>query len=218
MDAVATGIRDFVKEQHDLYVPGMDPEIVDVPEMQFIMIDGKGMPDMMSGSEGDINEFQQAFGALYGMIYSIKMSPKKDDAPAGYENFKVPPPEALWWVTSDASFADAKADQWRWTLMMRVPEFVTDEVVQHFADQLVAKKKLDIYRKVRLEKYDEGTSVQLMHIGSYDSETENIEKMHAFARAQGYDLQGRHHEIYYGDPRHTAAEKLRTVLRQPVVQ
>ena len=219
MNTVLEQVRDFVKEQHELYVPSTEPELVDVPDMQFLMFDGKGMPDMNAGgSKGAETEFQQAFSALYGLVYSLKMSPKKDDAPAKYQNFKVAPPEGLWWVAGAEKFdyATAKPEDWRWTLMIRVPDWVSAADVQHFAEQMEAKKHSDVYEKVRLERYHEGPSVQLMHIGSYDSETPNIEKLHAYAAAQGYQLHGKHHEIYFGDPRRSAPEKLRTVLRQPV--
>ena len=210
--------RDFTKEQKGLYLPKAEPVIVDVPEMLFLMVDGKGAPDSDEGSEEHKSQFQEAIGALYGMIYSIKMSPRKDDAPDGYYNFKVPPPEALWWMQDGGQFDTAKPDDWGWTLMMRVPEYVTQEVVDHFTEILVAKKQDESFRNVRLEKHREGLSVQLMHIGSYVSEGPNIIRMHKFATDQGYQLHGKHHEIYYGDPRRSAPEKLRTVIRQPIAK
>jgi hypothetical protein len=205
---------DFVKEQKDLYLPKTEPVIVDVPEMLFLMVDGKGQPE--SGPAEHDNEFQAAFGALYGIVYSIKFSDKKGSAPAGFKKFKVSPPEGLWWMEGGKGFDTSKPNDWRWTLMLRVPEFVTKDVIAKFADELEKKKGPGAYKKVRLEKYTEGPSVQIMHIGPYAEEQPNIEKMHAFAKEQGYKLHGHHHEIYFGDPRRSAPEKLKTVLRQPV--
>lgn len=209
-------VVDFVKENKQLYMPKTGPVIVKVPKMQFLMIDGRGAPDPNHGSEEDKNVFGEAVGALYGLTYSIKMSDKKGEAPKNYHNFKVPPLEALWWMDSGQAFDVASPDDWRWTAMMRMPDYVTKEVVGHFADILVKKKKSDIYKKVRLESFMEGPSVQILHIGPYDAEGPNIDKMHAYAKEQGYKPQGKHHEIYYSDPRRTAPEKLKTVLRQPV--
>lgn len=207
---------DFVKERKDLYQPGREPGIIDVPKMQFLMFDGSGAPDPDVGSDEDISEFQEALGALYGLTYSIKMSDKKGLAPAGWQNFKVPPLEALWWMDDGSEFDTSRPEKWRWTALMRMPDFLTPEIVATFADMLEAKKKSEIYKKVRLESYHEGSSVQIMHVGSYADEGPNIERMHAYAKEQGYTLHGKHHEIYFGDPRRSAPEKLRTILRHPV--
>lgn len=209
-------VTDFTKEQKDLYLPKVEPIIMDVPEMPFLMIDGRGAPDPDTGSDKDISEFEHAVGALYGLAYSIKMSDKKGAAPKGWHNFKVPPLEGLWWMADNQDFDTARPEQWRWTLMLRMPGYVTPEIVARFANELTTKKKDDIFKQVRLETYHEGPSVQLMHIGSYDTEGPNIQKMLRHAAEQGYRLRGKHHELYYGDPRRGAPEKLRTVLRHPV--
>lgn len=209
-------VIDFVKENKSLYQPKTDPVIVDVPNMKFLMVDGAGAPDPDEGSEKDVSEFQEAMGALYGVVYSIKMSYKGEEQLPGYQNFKVPPPEALWWMADDSDFDVKKPKLWRWTLMIRVPGYVTQEIVENYIQKLVIKKKTDNYKKVYLKDFHEGLAVQLMHVGSYSTEGPNIEKMHAFANKEGYALRGKHHEIYYGDPRRTSPEKLKTVLRQPV--
>lgn len=211
-------VKDFVKDQKNLYQPPAEPQIIEVPEMTFLMIDGEGAPDPDQGTEGDITDFQHAVGAAYGIAYGIKMSPKKGQEPSGFYNFKVPPLEALWWMRGGGQFDVSKRDDWRWTLMLQVPEFCTPEVVELFANRCIAKKKDEIYKQVRVEQFKEGDCVQLMHVGSYASEAPNIQKMHDFALSQGYKLRGRHHEIYFGDPRRTAPEKLKTVLRQPITR
>ena len=207
---------DFVKEQKEFYLPKTEPVIVDIPEMLFLMIDGKGQPE--GGPPEHNNEFQAAFGALYGLVYSIKFSDKKGNAPAGFKKFKVAPPEGLWWMDDGKEFDMSRPQDWSWTLMIRVPDFVTKEVIAHYAEELEKKKGPGAYKKVRLEKFTEGPSVQLIHIGPYNAETPNIKKMHDFAKEQGYKLHGHHHELYFGDPRRTKPEKLKTVLRQPVTK
>jgi hypothetical protein len=207
---------DYVKEYKYLYLPKSEPVIVEVPKMKFLMIDGKGAPDPIVGRSADISEFQAAVGALYGLTYTIKMSEKSGTQPNGYENFKVPPLEALWWMDDGTDFDTAKPLKWRWTAMIRMPEFVSAETVNKFANTLVEKKKNEIYKHVKLDYYEEGLSVQIMHIGPYSDEAPNINKMLLFAESEGYKKSGKHHEIYYGDPRRSAPEKLKTVLRQPV--
>src|SRR3990167_6335866 len=202
---------DFVKRQKDIYLPKTEPVIVYVPKMRFLMIDGKGAPE---GSK----EFQAAVGALYGLVYSVKFSDKRSMAPKGFTKFKVPPLEGLWWMEGRQGFDQSKPKDWRWTIMIRVPDFVTKEAVSTFADELEKKKGPGVYHNVRLEELTECLSVQILHIGPYDAEKPNIDKMHAFSAEQGYKLRGRHHEIYFGDPRRTAPEKLKTVLRHPVTK
>lgn len=200
---------DFVKQDKQFYASGSEPELVIVPVMQYLMYDGKGTPESSP-------EFQRAFQALYGVAYTIKFMPKKGVTPRGYQDFKVPPPEGLWWMEGEEGFDMKRPKDWRWTLMIRLPEFVTQEVVQDAIEQLVAKKKDDVYMNVRLELLAEGKAVQLMHIGPYEAEAADLAKMTAFADAKGYRYHGKHHEIYFGDPRRTKPEKLKTLLRHPV--
>lgn len=209
-------VIDFIKQDKQFYFPKTEPEITHIPKMNFIMVDGRGAPDPHSGSESDVSEFQRAVGALYGIAYSVKMSYKKGDEPKGYQNFKVAPLEGLWWMEDDTNFDMKRPKDWRWTVMIRMPDFVTSDIVARYAKELNDKKKTDAYSTVRLEQYEEGDVVQLMHIGSYDSEGQNIIKMHEYAKDRGYALRGKHHELYYGDPRRTAPERLKTVLRQPI--
>jgi hypothetical protein len=200
---------DFVKQDKWLYTPGKKPEIVAVPIMQYLMFDGEGMPETNP-------LFQQAFGALYGVAYTIKFMGKKGTMPIGWQDFKIPPPEGLWWMADDHDFDQAKPQLWRWTLMLRMPDFVTKYLVRVASENLVIKKKDEIYNTVRLESLSEGRCVQIMHIGPYENEAEDLAAMAAYAEAEGYQYIGKHHEIYFGDPRRTKPEKLRTLLRHPV--
>lgn len=201
---------DFVTRDKQLYSSKAEPELVDVPNMLYLMYDGDGMPETSP-------EFQKAFQALYGVAYTIKFMPKKGITPTGWRDYKVPPPEGLWWTKSGKTFDQADPGDWAWTLMLRVPEFVTEELVAQAVEELVKKKKSDAYFHVYLSELHEGPSVQVMHIGPYEAEAASIAKMDAFAHAGGYEYTGKHHEIYFGDPRRTKPEKLKTILRHPVV-
>lgn len=202
---------DFRKDP--IYKAKAEPELIDVPEMLFIMVDGTGAPE---GSTENATEFQNAMQALFGIVYTIKFWDKKFVPPPGYAKFTLAPVEGLWTMKDGGEFDASKPDDWQWTVMLRVPPFVTQEYFREVVEACIAAKKSDVYRKARLKAFTEGPSVQLMHIGSYDAEGPNIQKLHAYMTSLGYVPNGRHHELYFGDPRRTAPEKLRTILRQPV--
>ena len=198
---------DFKKEYKSLYLPKARPEIVQVPQMHYVAVRGQGDPNEPDGA------YQQAIGVLYAVAYTLKMSYKTDHKIEGFFEYVVPPLEGFWL----RSGADKSA--FRWISVIRLPDFVTREVFDWAVQEATAKKKKD-FSKVQFLHYDEGLCVQCMHVGSYDAEPETLEQMDAFAREQGYetDFTGhrRHHEIYLSDPRRTAPEKLKTVLRHPV--
>jgi len=204
---------DYKKTQKALYQPKATPSIVDVPEMTFIMIDGRGNPNTSES-------YQTAVEILYGLSWSIKMSKMSGSAPEGYFEYTVPPLEGLWWLADgeDADFSDK--EKYCWTSMIRQPEFVTP-VVFEAAKTTLAKKKpeLDLTR-ARLELFTEGLCAQVMHIGPYDDEPTTIALLYKFIADSGYQLDlsetRRHHEIYLGDPRKTVPEKRKTVLRCPI--
>ncbi|MGZ4201475.1 MAG: GyrI-like domain-containing protein [Thermoleophilaceae bacterium] len=194
------------------------PELVKIPAIGFIAVDGAGDPN---SSE----RFQDAVEALYGVAFGIKMSPKKDDAPPGYEPYKVGALEGLWWIrgrkepidlASEEAMGKSK-DEWSWTLLIPQPDFVKATVVARFRNQLREKKPDNpVVADVRFEKFAEGMCVQCLHVGPYATEPETMAKMKTFAEEQGKRLTGKHHEIYLGDPRRAKPEKLRTILRHPV--
>ena len=205
---------EYVKAFPELYGPGTAPSLIDVPEMPFLMADGSGDPNDPEG------EYAKALELLYALAYTIRMSPKGGVALEGYFEYAVPPLEGLWWFgdgAEDVLTADKR--RYRWTSMIRQPDFVTPEVFEWAAGEVRRKKKLDTSR-ARLARFREGLCVQCMHIGPYATEPATVEKMRAFMEAKGLacDLsdERKHHEIYLGDPRRTAPEKLRTVLRHPV--
>jgi len=196
---------DFKKEMKAFYQPSTSPALIDVPEMSFIMLTGAGHPD------SDL--FQETIQTLYSVAFTIKFSLKKQKS--GNE-YVVPPLEGLWWTAGESVFDINNKDNWAWTMMIMQPDFITKDVFQAGIEEIRKKKNPSLLDKVTFEKYHEGLSVQLMHIGPYSEEPANIKKMHDFAAEFGFTLHGKHHEIYVGDPRRTAPDRLKTVLRQPI--
>jgi hypothetical protein len=198
---------DLKKELKELYSPSAkEVALVDVPEMSFLAIDGAGYP-------GTSQEYQDAMMALYGVAYTLKFSLKNDVG-----DFTVMPLEGLWWAGDMAAFAgEARKDEWKWTSMIALPDFVTQEHVDDAKGQLLAKRgEVPGLEKLRLERFAEGLSVQIMHIGPYAEEAPTIRRLHDFMDDKGYTFGGKHHEIYLSDPRRTKPERLKTVVRQPV--
>jgi hypothetical protein len=211
-DNLTSGVNnmpiDYKKIEKELYQPKTTPSIIDVPEMTYITVDGKGNPNTSEA-------YKTAIEMLYGLSYSIKMSKMSGSIPTGYFEYVVPPLEGLWW-----SIDYSDKDNFCWTAMIRQPEFVTPEVFD-VAKVALAKKKtgLDL-SKARLEKITEGLCVQAMHIGSYDNESATIAAMEQYATEKGYIIDisdtRRHHEIYLSDPQKVAIDKLKTVIRYPI--
>lgn len=202
---------DLRKELRSLYAPSAKQvEVVEVPEFQFAMIDGRIEPGEEPGTSP---AFQQALEALYGVSYTLKfMSKLRSENPIDYTVMAL---EGLWW--SGGEFDFDRKDEWQWTAMILQPDHITPQMFAEALEQ-VRKKRGDnpALAKLCLERFHEGLSMQIMHIGPYADEPHTIEKMMAFARENGYRLRGRHHEIYLGDPRRTAPEKLKTILRHPI--
>jgi hypothetical protein len=205
-DDVMSSALDYKKELKHLYRPSAKKfEVVDVPPMNFLMIDGHGDPNTAQ-------EYQEAIEALYAVAYALKFTSKKEKG----MDYVVPPMEGLWWAEHMEAFTTADKSAWDWTMMIMQPEWVTQDMFEKALKQVEKKKDLPALPKLRLETYHEGLSVQILHIGPYDAEAPTIAGMHAFAAENSYQLAGKHHEIYLGDPRKVAPEKLKTVLRQPV--
>lgn len=206
---------DYKKEYKDLYLPKKKPSVIDVPQMVFIMSDGEGDPNTSAS-------YKNAMEVLYGLSYSIKMSKMNSIQPEGYFEYVVPPLEGLWWIEGDAFDGRRILDkkQFRFTSMIRQPEFVTQEVFEAAKEVLLKKKPEIDFSTTRLETFKEGLCCQIMHHGPYDDEPETVAELNQFIMEHGYvcDISESrwHHEIYLGDPRKTAPERLRTVIRHPV--
>ncbi|MGA2490053.1 MAG: GyrI-like domain-containing protein [Anaerolineales bacterium] len=207
---------DLKKDLKYLYAPSPKKiELVEVPAMNFVMIDDAIEPDQAPGTSP---RFQEDMQALYGVAYTLKFAAKLRQQDA--VDYPVMALEGLWWV-EDGIFDIRKPGNWKYTVMIMQPDLVTPGM---FADALtqLRRKRGDqpVFTRLRLERFSEGLSVQTMHIGPYASEPATIERMQAFMQANGCQdlvgLGGKHHEIYMGDPRRADPSKLKTVLRHPV--
>ncbi|MFX0107918.1 MAG: GyrI-like domain-containing protein [Candidatus Hodarchaeota archaeon] len=197
---------DHKKVFKELYKPSAKmPSILDVPEMNFIMVDGRGDPNTAQ-------EYTDAMAALYPVAYTLKFKLKKEKI----ADFIVMPLEGLWWIEGKETFYDTNKDEWSWTSMIMQPSEITTDAVGEAIEEVQEKRDPPSLSKLRFEAYHEGLSVQIMHIGPWAEEAPTIKRMHKFAEDQGYSLRGKHHEIYLSDPRRTAPEKLKTVIRQPI--
>ncbi|HEY9376791.1 MAG TPA: GyrI-like domain-containing protein [Jiangellaceae bacterium] len=196
---------DFKRELRELYNASRDPELVDVPELNYLMVDGHGDPNTAV-------EYREAVEALYAISYAAKFIVK--GTPGGVD-YGVLPLEGLWWATDMSAFTAYDKSAWDWTMMIMQPDVVTAEILEQ-ALAKTAKKGLAAQGLVRLERFAEGRCAQVMHLGPYAAEAPTIQRLHAFIADQGLQLRGKHHEIYLSDPRRTTPEKMKTISRQPV--
>ncbi|MCK9408537.1 MAG: GyrI-like domain-containing protein [Bacteroidetes bacterium] len=199
---------DYKKEFHSLYTPSTKSiSIVEVPSMSYVLIDGKGDPNT-------VKEYGEAVEALYIVSYTIKFFYKKQKNGIDYT---VLPLEGLWWVPNMEQFSSKKKEDWLWRMMIMQPEFVTAEVFKNAVEIVRQKKNPVALDKLTFGTYDEGKCAQILHVGPYSAEGPTIDRLHTFIAKQGYTRTGKHHEIYLNDPRKSASEKLKTIIRQPVV-
>jgi hypothetical protein len=200
---------DLKKEDKLLYSPSSKKfSLVEVPEQQFLMLDGKGDPNSPT--------YSQAVEALFAVAYTVKFMSKKDPG----IDYVVMPLEGLWWAEDTGAFdpETGDRDQWLWRAMIRQPDHITAEMVNIAVDQAKAKGKGgDRIDDIRLETFREGLSVQIMHIGPFSEEGPTIQRMHQeYIPQEGLEENGEHHEIYLSNIQRTAPERLKTILRQPV--
>lgn len=204
---------DYKKEYKEFYLPPKKPGIVRIPKMNFIAVRGQGNPNEPDG------EYKAAIGILYAIAFTIKMSYKGSHRIEGYFSYVVPPLEGLWQQKDSGTIDYAHKEDFIWTSLIRLPEFVTKEEFDWAVSEASRKKDADL-SKAEFFTYEEGLCVQCMHTGSYDEEPATLQRMDAFLSEQGYvnDLSDTrfHHEIYLSDPRRTAPDRLRTVIRHPV--
>ncbi len=205
---------DYKKEYKEFYMPPKKPTIVTVPPMNYIAVRGKGNPNIEGG------EYKASIEFLYAIAFTIKMSKKGRHKIDGYFDYVVPPLEGFWRQDDAVEIDYSRKEDFQFISVIRLPDFVTKEDVEWAIDEAGQKKKMD-FSKVEFLTYDEGTCVQCMHIGVYDDEPKTVKMMHEFMEAQGYALditdERLHHEIYLSDARRVAPEKLKTVIRHPVV-
>lgn len=204
---------DFKKEQKELYQPKTAPALVHVPKMNYLAVRGKGDPNDPDG------EYARSIPLLYGVAYTLKMSPRAGHVIDGFFDYTVPPLEGFWWQPGLAGVDYANKAGFHFLSLLRLPDFVTRADFDWAVERATAKKKMDL-SPVEFFPYDEGLCVQCMHLGPYDAEPQTAAKMHDFMRRQGYALDiidaRYHHEIYLSDPRKCDPARLKTVLRHPV--
>ncbi len=204
---------DFKKEFKEYYLLPCKPEIVNIPPANFIAVRGSGNPNDEDG------EYKHALNIIYAVAYTLKMSYKTDYKINGFYEYVVPPLEGFWWQDGVVGVDYSNKSTFNWISVLRLPDFITRKDFDWAVSTATKKKKIDCSRAEFLT-INEGLCVQIMHIGTYDQEPESVKLMDDFIATAGYtnDLSATrlHHEIYLSDPRKTAPEKLKTVVRHPV--
>ncbi len=202
---------DYKKEFKEFYNPKKKPNFINIPPMNFIMVQGSGDPQS--------EEYQNAMNILYSLSFTIKMSKMKNKQPENYFEYVVLPLEGLWWSKGGALDLDDR-ENWQWISMIRQPEFVDEKFFKWAIDEASEKKKDLDFSKAEFSQFNEGDCVQIMHVGPYSEEASSIAKIQKFIEENNLvDESGaerKHHEIYLSDPRRAKPENLRTIIRLPV--
>lgn len=200
---------DYKKTQKELYLPSAkSPVILDIPEMKFFMIDGRGNPNTSQ-------EYKDAVTTLYAVSYALKMKVIKKTSPG--KDYVVPPLEGLWYMDDMSKWSVNNKDEWLWTSMIRIPDFITESQIQKAIGIAKETKDPPSLNKLQYETYKENTAVQILYLGKYSDEGPTIQILHEYAKERGYTLNGKHHEIYLSDPRRIKDwSKCKTVIRQPI--
>ena len=204
---------DFKKEYKEFYLPRSKPEIVEVPKMNYIAVQGCGNPNDEDGA------YKKSIGLLYGIAFTIKMSKKGTHEIKGYFDYVVPPLEGFWWQEGRDGFDYGRKEEFQWISVIRLPDFVTKEDFDWAVEEAGKKKKQD-FSKVEFLTLTEGMCVQCMHVGAFDEEPATVAWMDQYLQEQGYenDFSGErlHHEIYLSDARKVPKERWKTVIRHPI--
>jgi hypothetical protein len=198
---------DFKKQLKHMYRPSAKTVVkVEVPPMNYLMIDGQGDPNTSQS-------FSDAIEALFALSYTIKFAIKKSDLAIDYG---VMPLEGLWWTDDMSQFNLDDKSGWKWTLMVMQPEFVKQARIKNAIEQVEKKKNPTALSDIRFETYHEGLCAQIMHIGPFSQEGATVDKIHQFIEQNGFERTGKHHEIYLSDIRKADPKNWKTVIRQPM--
>ncbi len=201
---------DLKKKYKELYkTPEDKPVFVDVPEFTIVSIEGAGDPNTSE-------EFKKAVEALYPVVYKIKFASKL----VLKKDYAVMPMEGLWWAEDMSKFKQDDKSNWLWKIFIVQPDFITKDMFEDAVEEVREKKNPEFIDRITIEKFKEGKSAQILHLGPYSEEAENIQKVHDFIKENGFSFDGlkqKHHEIYLSDMRRTAPEKLKTIVRQPYI-
>jgi hypothetical protein len=198
---------DYRKQLKGLYRASATPTFVDVPAMNFLMIDGRGDPNTSA-------DYAAAIAALYGVSFTLKFAFKRGPRRIDYS---VMPLEGLWWADDPRSFLAGDKSKWRWTMMIMQPDFISRADVEEAIAAAARKRANPSLAQLRLQSFAEGRAAQLLYMGPYADEGPTIQQLHSFIGEQSGKLSGKHHEIYLSDPRRVSADKLKTIIRQPFV-
>lgn len=204
---------DYKKEYKEYYMPKNKPQIIKIPQMNYIAVRGSGNPNDENG------EYKEAIGLLYGIAYTIKMSYKSSYKIEGFFEFVVPPLEGFWWQEGINGIDYNHKEAFNWISIIRLPDFVTKEDFEWAVMEAEEKKGMD-FSKAEFLTYNEGLCVQCMHIGPYDDEPATVKLMDEYIKENGYETditdKRYHHEIYLSDVRKCKPDKLKTVIRHPI--
>lgn len=204
---------DYKKEFKEFYQPKGKTEILEIPSMNFVAVRGKGNPNDEDG------EYKKAIEMLYALSYTLKMSYKGDYKIENYFQYVVPPLEGFWWQENIKGVDLSNKDKFQWISLIRLPDFITKEDFNWGIEEGTKKKKIDL-SKLEFISITEGLVVQMLHIGPYDTEVETVKIMEEYMIENGYEYDfndsRHHHEIYLSDPRRTAPEKIKTIIRHPI--
>lgn len=201
---------EWKKKEKDLYQPKSKPEIIDIPSFKFFTLEGKGNPN---------DEFFADYvGALYSLSYGVKMSYKKGIEPKGFYDYVVYPLEGIWDLTEkgreDYKKGFINKEELLFKLMIRQPDFVDEAYAKFIVEEVKKNKPNALLNDVKFEEIEEEKVVQMLHVGSYDSEVESFKIMEEFVKESGFErVEKLHKEIYLSDARKVEAEKLKTILR-----
>jgi hypothetical protein len=185
--------------------PNGRPVVVNVPPMQFLMVDGRGDPNTAQA-------YREAVETLYSLAFALKVALRRDQG----LDYRVMPLEGLWWSPNLTEFSLERKGEWLWTAMICQPACVTPDAYEHAVEHARTNRPLPALDRLRFETFHEGLAAQVLYFGPYAEEGPTIQRLHAFIREQGGVLTGKHHEIYLGDPRRAAPDNLRTIIRQPM--
>ena len=204
---------DFKKEYKEYYRPKNKPEIINIPQFNFIAIRGKGNPNEENGM------YQQAIHILYAVAYTLKMSYKTEYKIKGFYEYVVPPLEGFWWQEDKKNVDYLHKEKFHWISVIRLPDFISKKDFDWAVERASIKKKIDC-SNVEFFTFEEGLCVQMMHQGSFDEEETTVEIMNQYLQEKGYrndfNKSRLHHEIYLSDARKVIPEKWKTVIRHPI--
>lgn len=196
---------DLKKKYKAYYSATKTPAIIDAPSIMCLVITGQGEPAGES--------FNNKIEALYTLAYGVKKIYKLQG-----KDFAVPPMGGLWWLNGNKSVLEVHPSEWNWKLLIHLPDFVRHSIVEEAKAEVLKKKKLDLVKEVAFEKFEEGKSIQVLHIGPYTAEEPTVEKIRDLMKKENLKQNGHHHEIYLSDPRKVSPEKLKTIIRYPIIK